>query len=100
MPLVQARVNFFISSLLYPARLDLCQRLVLVIKASSSSPPLPQAQPLIAVDKPIEMAKWYKEALGFNFKFSVEDEEKGVASSRTAAIGLCLNLESFQMSCP
>jgi hypothetical protein len=23
-----------------------------------------------------------------------------VASSRTAAIGLCLNLESFQMSCP
>jgi hypothetical protein len=33
----------------------------------------------IAVDKPIEMVKWYKEALGFNIKFSVEDEEKGVA---------------------
>lgn len=33
----------------------------------------------IAVEKPIEMAKWYQEVLGFNIKFSAEDEEKGVA---------------------
>jgi catechol-2,3-dioxygenase len=33
----------------------------------------------ISVEKPIEMAKWYQETLGFNIKFSAEDEEKGVA---------------------
>lgn len=33
----------------------------------------------IAVEKPIEMANWYRETLGFNIKFSAEDEEKGVA---------------------
>jgi hypothetical protein len=33
----------------------------------------------ICVEKPIEMAKWYHETLGFNIKFSAEDEEKGVA---------------------
>jgi len=33
----------------------------------------------IAVEKPIEMSKWYQETLGFNIKFSAEDEEKGVA---------------------
>lgn len=33
----------------------------------------------IAVEKPIEMANWYHEALGFNIKFSAQDEEKGVA---------------------
>jgi catechol-2,3-dioxygenase len=33
----------------------------------------------ICVEKPIEMAKWYHETLGFNTKFSAEDEEKGVA---------------------
>ena len=33
----------------------------------------------IAVEKPIEMANWYHETLGFNIKFSAEDEEKGVA---------------------
>ena len=33
----------------------------------------------IAVEKPIEMAKWYQETLGFNIKFSAQDEEKGVA---------------------
>ena len=33
----------------------------------------------IAVENPIEMANWYRETLGFNIKFSAEDEEKGVA---------------------
>lgn len=33
----------------------------------------------IAVEKPIEMANWYHETLGFNIKFSAQDEEKGVA---------------------
>jgi len=33
----------------------------------------------IAVRNPIEMANWYRETLGFNVKFSAEDEEKGVA---------------------
>ena len=33
----------------------------------------------IAVEKPIEMANWYRDTLGFNIKFSAEDEEKGVA---------------------
>ena len=33
----------------------------------------------ICVEKPIEMAKWYQETLGFNIKFSAQDEEKGVA---------------------
>jgi catechol-2,3-dioxygenase len=33
----------------------------------------------ISVGKPIEMANWYQEMLGFNIKFSAQDEEKGVA---------------------
>jgi len=33
----------------------------------------------IAVEKPIEMAKWYKDVLGFEIKFSGEDSEKAVA---------------------
>ena len=33
----------------------------------------------ISVEKPIEMANWYRDALGFNIKFCAEDEEKGVA---------------------
>ena len=33
----------------------------------------------IAVEKPIEMANWYRDTLGFNIMFSAEDEEKGVA---------------------
>jgi Predicted ring-cleavage extradiol dioxygenase len=33
----------------------------------------------IAVEKPIEMARWYKEVLGFEIKFSGEDSEKAVA---------------------
>jgi predicted enzyme related to lactoylglutathione lyase len=33
----------------------------------------------ICVEKPIEMAKWYHEVLGFNIQFSAEDEEKAVA---------------------
>ena len=33
----------------------------------------------IAVEKPIEMAKWYQEVLGFNITFSTQDDEKGVA---------------------
>lgn len=33
----------------------------------------------IAVEKPIEMSNWYRDTLGFNIKFSAEDEEKGVA---------------------
>jgi hypothetical protein len=32
-----------------------------------------------SVEKPIEMAKWYHEVLGFNIKFSGQDDEKGVA---------------------
>ena len=33
----------------------------------------------ICVSHPIEMAKWYKEVLGFEIKFSGEDSEKAVA---------------------
>jgi hypothetical protein len=33
----------------------------------------------ICVEEPIEMAKWYLETLGFNIKFSAQDDEKGVA---------------------
>ena len=33
----------------------------------------------ICVEKPIEMANWYYDTLGFNIKFCAEDEEKGVA---------------------
>jgi hypothetical protein len=33
----------------------------------------------ISVDKPIEMANWYHETLGFNIKFSAEDDEKALA---------------------
>jgi catechol-2,3-dioxygenase len=33
----------------------------------------------ICVEKPIEMANWYHEVLGFNIQFSAEDEEKAVA---------------------
>jgi catechol-2,3-dioxygenase len=33
----------------------------------------------IAVKEPVKMANWYQEALGFNIKFSAQDEEKGVA---------------------
>jgi glyoxylase I family protein len=33
----------------------------------------------ICVENPIEMANWYHEVLGFNIKFSAEDEEKAVA---------------------
>lgn len=33
----------------------------------------------ISVEKPMEMADWYQDTLGFNIKFSAEDEEKGVA---------------------
>ena len=33
----------------------------------------------ISVGQPIEMANWYQEALGFNLKFSAQDEEKAVA---------------------
>ena len=33
----------------------------------------------ICVEEPIEMAEWYHETLGFNIKFSAQDEEKGVA---------------------
>jgi hypothetical protein len=32
----------------------------------------------ISVEKPIEMANWYHETLGFNIKFSAEDVEKAV----------------------
>jgi glyoxylase I family protein len=33
----------------------------------------------ISVAKPIEMANWYQEVLGFDIKFSAEDDEKAVA---------------------
>ena len=33
----------------------------------------------ISVEKPIEMANWYERVLGFDIKFSAEDDEKGVA---------------------
>lgn len=33
----------------------------------------------ICVEKPVEMAYWYQEKLGFNIKFFAQDEEKGVA---------------------
>jgi catechol-2,3-dioxygenase len=33
----------------------------------------------ISVKNPIDMANWYHETLGFDIKFSAEDEEKGVA---------------------
>ncbi len=52
----------------------------------------------ICVEKPIEMAKWYHETLGFNIKFCGEDEEKGWRSSRTAATGSCWSSERSRMS--
>jgi predicted enzyme related to lactoylglutathione lyase len=33
----------------------------------------------ITVGKPIEMAKWYQEVLGFNIAFCAQDDEKAVA---------------------
>jgi catechol-2,3-dioxygenase len=33
----------------------------------------------ICVEKPVEMANWYRDVLGFNIKFCAEDEEKGGA---------------------
>jgi catechol-2,3-dioxygenase len=33
----------------------------------------------ISVDKPIEMANWYREVLGFKIKFSAKDDEKAMA---------------------
>jgi catechol-2,3-dioxygenase len=33
----------------------------------------------ICVERPIEMAHWYRDMLGFDIKFCAEDEEKGVA---------------------
>jgi catechol-2,3-dioxygenase len=33
----------------------------------------------ICVEKPIEMANWYQDVLGFNIKFAAQDEEKAVA---------------------
>ena len=33
----------------------------------------------ISVEKPVEMANWYKETLGFEIKYSGMDEEKAVA---------------------
>lgn len=33
----------------------------------------------IAVEKPIEMARWYRDVLGFEIKLSGEDSEKAVA---------------------
>ncbi len=33
----------------------------------------------ICVEKPIEMADWYRDTLGFHVKFCAEDGEKGVA---------------------
>jgi predicted enzyme related to lactoylglutathione lyase len=33
----------------------------------------------ICVEKPIEMANWYHEVLGFNIQFFAHDEEKAVA---------------------
>jgi hypothetical protein len=54
----------------------------------------------ISVDKPIEMANWYHETLGFNIKFSAEDEEKGVAFLIDCSDKVMLELGKIQMSCP
>jgi catechol-2,3-dioxygenase len=39
----------------------------------------------ISVDKPIEMAQWYKDVLGFEIKFAGEDSDKAVAFVSDAA---------------
>ena len=46
----------------------------------------------IAVDKPIEMANWYQETLGFIIKFSAQDEEKGVAFLTDSSDNVMLEL--------
>jgi catechol-2,3-dioxygenase len=46
----------------------------------------------ICVEKPIEMANWYHETLGFNIKFSAEEEEKAVAFLTDASDEVMLEL--------
>jgi catechol 2,3-dioxygenase-like lactoylglutathione lyase family enzyme len=49
----------------------------------------------IAVEKPIEMARWYKNVLGFEIIFSGEDSEKAVAFVADAdnkVMGNCIQL--------
>ena len=46
----------------------------------------------ICIEKPVEMANWYCETLGFNIKFSAEDEEKGVAFITDASDRVMLEL--------
>nr|WP_280921236.1 VOC family protein [Methanolobus bombayensis] len=33
----------------------------------------------LIVEKPLEMAKWYHDVMGFNIKFKAKDDEKSVA---------------------
>jgi catechol-2,3-dioxygenase len=46
----------------------------------------------ISVERPIEMANWYNEVLGFNIKFSAEDNEKAVAFLTDGGDGVMLEL--------
>jgi catechol 2,3-dioxygenase-like lactoylglutathione lyase family enzyme len=46
----------------------------------------------IAVRDPVEMAKWYQEALGFRIRFSAEDDEKAVAFLTDSAGRVMLEL--------
>jgi catechol-2,3-dioxygenase len=46
----------------------------------------------IRVENPIEMAKWYKDVLGFKIKFSGADSEKAVAFITDAANTVLLEI--------
>lgn len=54
----------------------------------------------ICVEKPIEMANWYHEMLGFNIKFSAQDEEKGVAFLTDSSDKVMLELGRSRGFCP
>ena len=46
----------------------------------------------ICVEKPIEMANWYQEVLGFKIKFAAQDEEKAVAFLKDSSDKVMLEL--------
>jgi hypothetical protein len=49
----------------------------------------------ICVEKPIKMADWYRDTLGFNIKLCAEDEEKAVAFLTDGSDRFMLELEKI-----
>lgn len=54
----------------------------------------------ISVAEPIEMAKWYREVLGFNITFSAQDQKKGVAFITDCSNRVMLELGKLQHVSP